>query len=184
MISDALKSITLLRPDLDTPIVRRAITFAREAHAGQWRENGAPAFTHPLSVARILAFSGASEGTTIAGLLHDTVEDTAVTLADIRRGFGSPVADLVALLTKPCNGVPPAVMGLALRPSWRTAAFHALHVKIADRLDNMWTVAVLPRPRRMKLALESLRFLCPAADHVDPSVATLLRRLSWRVVRA
>lgn len=183
MISGPLPSITILRPDLDTPALRRAVVFSREAHAGQWRENGDPAFTHPLSVARILALSGADETTIIAGVLHDTVEDSEVTLADLHRGFGSPVADLVALLTKPCSGVPPAVMALTLRPSWCPAALRALRVKIADRIDNMGTVAALSRTRQKRLALESLRLLCPAADRFDPNAAALLRRLSWRVVR-
>jgi GTP pyrophosphokinase len=184
MISDALRSVTLLRPDLDTPVVRRAVAFAREAHGAQLRENGALAFTHPLSVAHILARGGADEITTVAGFLHDTVEDTDVTLADVRRDFGRPVEDVVALLTKPCKGVPPPVMSFTTRPSWSATAFRAVRIKIADRIDNMWTAAVLSRARQVKLALESLRLLCPAADRFDPAAAAILRALSWRMIRA
>lgn len=182
MIDRGFSTLTARHPDLDTVTVRRAFEVAREAHRQQWRENGEPAFAHPLNVAKILARSRADELTTIAGLLHDTVEDSDLTLEDIRAMFGPRVGELVALLTKPCPGAQPPVMSVPHRWLDKDYGLRALRVKLADRLDNMATVRALSRTRQTKLARESLALLCPVADELDPVTAMVLRRLSKGVL--
>jgi len=183
MTARNVSPITRLRADLDTRALRRAFTFAAEAHRGQRCETGEPAFAHPVNVARILALAGADEITTIAGILHDTVEDTDATIPELRRLFGPSVSDLVALLTKPCKGVEPPVMSFTDGMLWSPRRLRAVRIKIADRLDNMFTVDALSRARRTKLARESLNYICPIADELDPVVAAVLRRLSWDALK-
>ena len=81
-------------------IIGRAYAFAEKAHKGQKRKSGEPYFIHPVAVAEILADWKLDAGTIAAGLLHDTVEDTPVTLADITREFGAEIAFLVDGVTK------------------------------------------------------------------------------------
>jgi len=183
MTARDVSPITRLRADLDTRALRRAFRFAAEAHRGRRRETGDPAFAHPLNVARILALTGADEIMTIAGILHDTVEDTDVTIAELRRLFGPSVSDLVALLTKPCKGAQPPVMSLTNGTVWSASRLRAVRIKIADRLDNMFTVHALPVARRTRLARESLNYICPVADDLDPIAAIALRRLSWDALK-
>ena len=162
------------RAGLDTRALRRAVAAALEAHEGQLRESGAPAVTHPLNVARWVALTGGDvEATTIA-VLHDVPEDTPVGLREVAAMFGPRVADAVALLTKPCRGVPPPAMERVPRERASAAAWRALHVKVADRLDNMLSVAALPQFRRRKLARETLDVLCPLAARIDARVTQML----------
>ena len=78
----------------------RAIAVAKQAHEGQFRKTGEPYIIHPLAVKKILEEWGMDEDTVIAGVLHDTVEDTSLTLDDIRKEFGESVAFLVDGVTK------------------------------------------------------------------------------------
>lgn len=84
----------------DWALVEKAYTFAFQAHAGQRRESGESFITHPLGVAMILAELGLDLTTIIAGLLHDVVEDTPVTLEEIEETFGEEIAVLVDGVTK------------------------------------------------------------------------------------
>ena len=88
------------KPDTDTPRVKRAIEVAKMAHEGQLRKNGEPYIIHPLAVKKILEEWGMDEDTVIAGILHDTVEDTDLRLDDIKQEFGESVAFLVDGVTK------------------------------------------------------------------------------------
>lgn len=92
-----------LNPDPPAiPLIDRAIGFAARAHEGQRRKTGnVPFIAHPVGVAMLLQDMGCDESVVAAGLLHDTVEDTSVTLAEIRQQFGDRVADIVAGCTEP-----------------------------------------------------------------------------------
>lgn len=88
--------------DLHPSLVDQAIGFAARAHDGQRRKTGnLPYIAHPMGVAMILQAMGCAETVVAAGLLHDVVEDTAVTLEEVRRRFGGEVAEIVALVTEP-----------------------------------------------------------------------------------
>ena len=79
----------------DSPRIIHAVEVARKAHEGQFRKTGEPYIVHPLAVKKILEEWGMDEDTIIAGILHDTIEDTSLTLEDIRKEFGESVAFLV-----------------------------------------------------------------------------------------
>ncbi len=100
---------------IDRELVLRAYQFAEKAHAGQKRASGEPYITHCIAVAAILAELKVPPAVVIAGLLHDTVEDTEVTLADIRAEFGDEVAQLVDGVTKLTN-LPRVSRGDQLQP--------------------------------------------------------------------
>src|SRR5690606_944142 len=89
-----------LHPNADTKLLMRAYEIAEQAHRGQYRRSGDPYITHPLAVATILADLGMDTTTLVAGLLHDTVEDTDYSLDDVTTEFGAEVARLVDGVTK------------------------------------------------------------------------------------
>ena len=124
-----------------THLVTRARDYATAAHAGQTRRgSGAPYITHPERVAALVAayWPAAPEWVIAAAWLHDTVEDTATTLAGLRREFGSEVADLVQALSKPDLGAGNRATRTALFVKQVAAAGKMAHiVKLADRLANL-----------------------------------------------
>lgn len=168
------------RGDLDERVIGRAVSLALEAHGPQVRENGDPGVSHPISVASMLARSGGSGSVVVAGILHDVPEDADAPLGELRRAFGARVADIVALLTKPCRGVPPPVMPIAasLAVSSPSVVFSAVQVKVFDRIDNLRTLAVLPLARRVRFSRETLEVLCPAVERAHVAGAPMLRALA------
>jgi guanosine-3',5'-bis(diphosphate) 3'-pyrophosphohydrolase len=168
------------RRDLDERRIERAVALALRAHAPQVRENGDPGISHPVNVARMLARSGSSDAVVVAGILHDVPEDADASLGELRRGFGDRVADIVALLTKPCRGVPPPVMPIAasLAAAGPAVVLAALQVKVFDRIDNLRTLAVLPLARRLRFSRETLEVLCPAVERVHVAGTRSLRELA------
>ena len=128
------------KPDID--VVERAYGFAKVAHDGQLRASGEPYITHPLAVATIVARYGADEATICAALLHDTVEDTPVTLEQIEGLFGVRVASLVEQLTdvsRPEDGNRRTRKAIDLAHT-ATATPEAKTVKLADLISNTRTI--------------------------------------------
>lgn len=156
-------------PDLDEDMLNRAYVFAMRAHGGQTRQSGDPYFTHPLSVAAILADLRLDPVTIVAALLHDVVEDTDVTVDEIRENFGDEVAKLVDGVTKISKReLAPDADGdaenfakfiLATCKDVRT-----LLVKLADRLHNMRTLHHIKKPeKRERISLETMEIFAPLA---------------------
>lgn len=157
--------------------VEKAIAFAKKAHEGQKRVSGEPFISHPLAVEKILEEWGMDEDTLIAGVLHDTVEDTPITLEEIKTEFGESVAFLVDGVTK--LGV--ARSGMrdidTYLPETRNnflrllialgADIRVLIIKLADRLHNLRTLAALPPDKQKKIAKESLEIFAPLADRLN-----------------
>jgi len=143
-------------------VVTAAIDFAARAHRGQRRKDGRAFVTHPLYVATILADLKMDASTVVAGLLHDTVEDTETSIEDLRVAFGDEVATIVAGVTDQ-DGVPDPQnqkeLLLAMGREWRVAL-----VKLADRLHNMRTLGAMPRHKRVKKATETLEVFVPLAQ--------------------
>lgn len=124
-----------------------AIEFAARAHRGQFRKTTAvPYIVHPLAVAERLIGWGAAEPVVIAGLLHDTVEDTDVTLDEVARTFGDEVAALVAVVSEPDKALPWEARKEHTIAALRAGPADALTVACADKLDNL---------RSMRAALEA-----------------------------
>ncbi|KPI14796.1 (p)ppGpp synthetase I, SpoT/RelA [Actinobacteria bacterium OK074] len=149
--------------------VERAYQVAERWHRGQKRKSGDPYITHPLAVTTILAELGMDPATLMAGLLHDTVEDTEYGLDQLRRDFGDSVALLVDGVTKldkvkfgeaaQAETVRKMVVAMAKDP-------RVLVIKLADRLHNMRTMRYLKREKQEKKARETLEIYAPLAHRL------------------
>lgn len=163
--------------DKDSPRVIRAVEVAKKAHDGQFRKTGEPYIIHPLAVKKILEEWGMDEDTIIAGILHDTVEDTALTLEDIRKDFGESVAFLVDGVTKlstartgmrDIDTYLPGTKDNFLRLMIALGDdIRVLIIKLADRLHNLRTLSALPPDKQKKIAKESLEVFAPLADRLN-----------------
>jgi len=152
-------------------LIDKAKKFARDAHDGQLRSSGEPYFIHPEAVARILKNLGADNETIIAAYLHDVLEDTGVTIDEIRSVFGDEISGLV-------NGVTILKrIHFANEDEFRRANIERMFlamaqdirvviIKLADRLHNIRTVRFLSEERQSKLAYETLHLFAPLADRV------------------
>lgn len=157
--------------------IKKAIEVATKAHEGQLRKTGEPYIVHPLAVQKILEEWGMDEDTIIAGILHDTVEDTSLTLEDIKSEFGESVAFLVDGVTKLStarNGMRdidtylPATKDNFLRLMIALGDdIRVLIIKLADRLHNLRTLSALPPDKQKKIAKESLEVFAPLADRLN-----------------
>jgi (p)ppGpp synthase/HD superfamily hydrolase len=121
---------------LDDTLVRRAYAFAEAAHRGQRRKDGRAFIAHPVRVARLLASRGYDEEVLAAALLHDVVEDTSVTLAEVRERFGARVAELVACVTENPE-LPPGERKRAYRDRLRRSSQAARAICAADKVCNL-----------------------------------------------
>ncbi|GGV67278.1 GTP pyrophosphokinase [Streptomyces massasporeus] len=159
-------------PKIETATLRqieRAYQVAERWHRGQKRKSGDPYITHPLAVTTILAELGMDPATLMAGLLHDTVEDTEYGLDDLRRDFGDVVTLLVDGVTKldkvkfgeaaQAETVRKMVVAMAKDP-------RVLVIKLADRLHNMRTMRYLKREKQEKKARETLEIYAPLAHRL------------------
>jgi len=155
----------------DLSNIERAYRVAEQAHAGQMRRSGHPYITHPLIVAEILAGYGMDEATLVAAILHDTVEDTEISLADTAEMFGEEVATLIDGVTKldrirfssreEHQAATIRKMAIAMAKDIRV-----LLIKLADRLHNIRTLDFLPEEKRHRIAVESLEVYAPLAHRL------------------
>ena len=169
--------MTPKKTSADSERVKKAVAMAKEAHAGQLRKTGEPYVIHPLAVKKILEEWGMDEDTIIAGILHDTIEDTNLTLDDIRHEFGDSVAFLVDGVTKLStarNGMRdidtylPSTKDNFLRLMIALGDdIRVLIIKLADRLHNLRTLSALPPDKQKKIAKESLEVFAPLADRLN-----------------
>jgi len=159
------------RPNDDLELIRKAYEFSQKHHAGQSRASGQPYLVHPLEVALVLAEMKMDPVAIAAGLLHDSVEDTSVTVVDIRKEFGEQVAHIVEGVTK-ISAIDFATreeqqaenlrkMMLAMVDDIRVVL-----IKLADRLHNMRTLEHLPPERQQKIARETLEIYAPIAHRL------------------
>ena len=170
----------------DPALIDEAYGIAEQAHAAQKRDNGEPYITHPLAVANILAGYKLDAASIITGLLHDTVEDTALTLPDVQKRFGAEVAGLVDGVTK--------LTRLELQSDRTKQAenfrklvlamskdIRVLIVKLADRLHNMRTIgAISAAHKRQRIARETMEIYAPLAERIGmEAVKTELQNRSF-----
>ncbi|HET9771475.1 MAG TPA: bifunctional (p)ppGpp synthetase/guanosine-3',5'-bis(diphosphate) 3'-pyrophosphohydrolase [Acidimicrobiia bacterium] len=175
-------------PKGETGRIERAYELAKKAHQDQVRRSGDPYISHPLSVARILAGLGLDDVTIAAALLHDAVEDTEVTLADISKDFGPDVAAIVDGVTKLDRlqfDTKEAQQAATLRKMLVAMAkdIRVLLIKLADRLHNMRTIAALPEGKQRRIAQETLDIYAPLAHRLGiQDVKWQLEDLSFAVL--
>jgi GTP pyrophosphokinase len=166
-----IKEVKTRRPKADVKRIERAYEIAEAAHEGQMRRSGDPFITHPLRVAAILAELGLDESTITAALLHDCVEDTALTLVEVEAEMGFEVAALIDGVTK--------LDKIRFRSAEQSRAenlrkmivatardVRVLLIKIADRLHNMRTIGPLKPEKRELIARETLEIYAPLAHRL------------------
>ncbi len=171
LLAPLLAEFAAHRPEDDTSAIVEAGRSALRAHEGQFRRSGEPYITHPVAVATIVAELGLDEQTVAAALLHDAVEDTGLTLADIRAQFGDGVAGVVDGVTKldrlqfdskeAQQAATIRKMLVAMADDWRV-----LLIKLADRLHNMRTLAVMPEWKQRRTAQETFDVYAPLAHRL------------------
>src|SRR5690348_278770 len=168
---DLLKQVKGYRPNDDLEIIRKAYDYSLHHHEGQLRATGEPYLIHPLEVACVLAEMKLDPIAISAGLLHDSVEDTSVTIVDIRKEFGEQVAHIVEGVTKisridfasreeqQAENVRKMVLAMV-------DDIRVVLIKLADRLHNMRTLDALPPERQEKIARETLDIYAPLAHRL------------------
>ena len=170
-LPDSLKEATSYLSPEDAAVVAEAYAFAEEAHRGMKRRSGEPYIIHPIAVTEILAEMNLDVAALIAGLLHDTVEDTDVTFEQIEERFGPTVRTIVEGETK--------ISKLAVRVYENEQAenlrqmllamtndVRIILVKLADRLHNMRTLEFMPPHRQLAISEETLEIFAPLAHRL------------------
>lgn len=172
--TDIVKKFSLYYSSAHVETLSRALEYATKMHEGQKRESGEPYITHPIAVASILIDLGLDFSAVSAALLHDCVEDTTATDEDIKRLFGTEIAELVLGVTK--------LQKLSFKSKEEEQAenfrrmffaiakdIRVLIIKIADRLHNMRTISSLSRERQTAMATETLEIFAPLASRLGLS---------------
>src|SRR5690348_10549440 len=168
---DLMKRMQESRPQDDLTIVKKAYDYSLKHHDGQTRASGEPYLVHPLEVALVLAEMKMDPIAVAAGLLHDSVEDTSVTIQDIRKDFGEQVAHIVEGVTKISK------IDFATREEQQAENLRKMMlamvddirvvlIKLADRLHNMRTLEHLDPERQQKIARETLDIYAPIAHRL------------------
>lgn len=168
---DLMRRMQENRPQDDLTIVKKAYDYSLKHHEGQSRASGEPYLVHPLEVALVLAEMKMDPVAVAAGLLHDSVEDTSVTIVDIRKEFGEQVAHIVEGVTKISK------IDFATREEQQAENLRKMMlamvddirvvlIKLADRLHNMRTLEHLQPDRQHKIAEETLEIYAPIAHRL------------------
>jgi GTP diphosphokinase / guanosine-3',5'-bis(diphosphate) 3'-diphosphatase len=166
-----IDEIPKYQPGADLEILQRAYRFSERSHRGQQRASGEPYVSHPLQVARLLVDFKMDVTTVTAGLLHDVLEDTSTTKADLEAEFGKEIAELVDGVTKIGK------LAFSSREERQAENFRkmlvamardlrVLMIKLADRLHNMRTLDYLAPDKARKIANETLDIYAPLAHRL------------------
>ncbi len=176
--TELLKCIRNNDLNLDEEKIILAYEFAKESHIGQFRKSGEDYIVHPIEVAKILIDMRMDTDTIVAGILHDVVEDTYITTADIAYNFGDVVAGLVDGVTK-----------LSILPEGTTKQHENIRkmivamakdvrvviIKLADRLHNMRTLKFMKAEKQKKIARETIEIFAPLAHRLG------MARIKWEL---
>ncbi|HTQ42208.1 MAG TPA: bifunctional (p)ppGpp synthetase/guanosine-3',5'-bis(diphosphate) 3'-pyrophosphohydrolase [Polyangiaceae bacterium] len=166
-----IERIRSYQPTVDSELIQRAYDYSFKMHAGQTRKSGQPYVVHPVSVAGIIADLKLDAASVCAGLLHDVVEDTLATTADITKEFGTEVAELVDGVTKlsqinftskedrQAENFRKMVVAMA-------RDIRVLLIKLCDRLDNMRTLEHMKPEAQERIARETLEIYAPLANRL------------------
>jgi GTP pyrophosphokinase len=170
-IEQLIKRVQNYNPDADTDVVRRAYEFSARAHEGQTRQSGEPYLRHPLAVAGVLTSLKSDVTAIVAGLLHDTLEDTLATRDELEQSFGKEILQLVDGVTKigkikfrnyeerQAENFRKMVLSMA-------DDIRVVLIKLADRLHNMRTLKHLSETKQQQIAQETLEIYAPLANRL------------------
>ncbi len=188
-ISEIIEKVQGYMPQEGIALIQKAYVFSASAHAGQTRRSGEPYLSHPLEVANILADMKMDEDTIVAGLLHDTVEDTKISIEEVDSLFGEEVADIVDGVTKlgkmsfeskedaQAESIRKMILAMAENIS-------VLIVKLADRLHNMRTLEFMPQYKQKLISQETIDIYAPLANRLGlHRIKTELEDLGLKYIR-
>jgi len=170
-LADVLDAFRAHYPDGDVELLRRAHDTAAKAHEGQIRKTGDPYITHPVAVAHMLAQYGLDADTIAAAFLHDTVEDTPLTLTQVEQDFGRDIAQLIDGVTKLdrvrySNREQQQAASIRKMVVAMARDVRVLIIKLFDRLHNMRTVYALREAKQIRVARETLDVYAPLAHRL------------------
>src|SRR5690242_11127214 len=170
-VQEILASVRAYDGAADTGLIERSFAFAAERHAGQKRRSGDPYVVHPVGVARIISELRLDVPSVCAGLLHDCVEDTSATAEDIGRLFGTEIQFLVEGVTK-LGQIPWTTREERQAENFRKMLLamardiRVILIKLADRVDNMRTLAHMPREKQERISRETREIYAPLANRL------------------
>ena len=177
---EVIKNLKRYCKKLDESIVQKAFDFAFEAHKHQLRKSGEPYIVHCIETAHILTEMEMDYITVLAGLLHDVVEDTGVSLDEVRDEFGDQVASLVDGVTK-ISELQFSSKEEKQAENFRKMIFsmvkdiRVIMIKFADRLHNMRTLEYLPVKKQHRIALETREIYAPLAHRLG------IAKIKWEL---
>lgn len=170
-IHEIIDKVLAYHPEPNVALIQKAYVFAAAAHAGQTRLSGEPYMSHPLEVANILADMRLDEFAIVAALLHDTVEDTKATVAELEGKFGKEVAHIVDGVTK-IGKMTFETKAQAQAENFRKMIvamaedIRVIMIKLADRLHNMRTLGFQKPEKQKRIAQETLDIYAPLANRL------------------
>ncbi|HAH77927.1 MAG TPA: (p)ppGpp synthetase, partial [Ruminococcaceae bacterium] len=186
--NDLVELIGKSEHEYDMDLIGRAYRLAESSHRGQKRLSGAPYISHPVAVACILVQLGMDSESVAAGLLHDVVEDTPISLEQIRKEFGDEVAELTDGVTK-LGRIPYSSREVQQAENLRkmliamSEDIRVIIIKLADRLHNMRTIEFMPPQKQRDKALENMEVYAPIAHRLGiRAVKEELEDLSLRIL--
>lgn len=171
MIEELIHKIYKYNPKADTGLIKKAYDFASKVHQGQMRESGVPYLSHPMEVAEILVQMKLDVPSVVAGILHDTAEDTKITVEEIKKEFGAEIEGLVDGVTN-IGKIKFKTREERDAENFRKVLLsmvkdiRVILIKLADRLHNMRTLESLPEVRRKRIAQETLDIYVPLANRL------------------
>jgi GTP pyrophosphokinase len=189
-IEEILEAVAEYRPEADFDLLRRAYVYSAKVHKGQRRKSGEPYLAHPLEVMNVLARLRLDVSSLAAGLLHDTVEDSALaSIEEIRDLFGAEIAELVDAVTKISR------MTFSSQAEKQAENFkkiilatakdiRVILIKLADRLHNMRTLDSLTAAQQKRIAMETIEIYAPLAHRMGINwVKSELEDLCFRTLQ-
>src|SRR3569623_705206 len=186
---DLVERVRAYNPNTNEALLNRAYVYAMKAHGDQRRASGDPYISHPIEVAAILTDHKLDDATIAAALLHDTIEDTEATRAEIDQLFGPDIGTLVEGLTKlkkldlvtreakQAENLRKLLLAIA-------ADVRVLLVKLADRLHNMRTLGHMPPEKQRRIAEETMDIYAPLAGRMGmQDMRSELENLSFKTLQ-
>ena len=170
-LPEIIDQVSGYHPNADLDLIERAYVFSAKVHQGQVRLSGEPYLSHPLEVAGLLADMRLDVPSIVAGILHDTIEDTVATKEGLEKMFGSEIVTIVEGVTKisqisfssraerQAENMRKMILAMA-------TDIRVLVVKLADRLHNMRTLGFLPDRKQRGIARETLEIYAPLASRL------------------